>query len=823
MAVAEEDLTAHVEGRSPVEGETLTYVARPRSITAAARRIDPGNREDLAWVPKRSEKWQDEAWAYVDSVPELKFASGFNGNALSRLRIYPAVIIDPDQPPVAIQDAIGSGGVTSKLAADAADETARMEQSDGGIQGLLADFGTILSVSGDSYAVATPETPIEEEQWNVYSESAVTKIDKGLALRQKPGSKPEPFPPGTLFIRIWRRHKRWPGLADSNMRAILSESEELLIYSRQFRTVGRSRNNAGLLYLSNKLDLPPQIDPTTGKPKELTTMEQSLMSSMITPTHDDGSASGVVPHILRGEGKPDELIKHFPLDRKIDESAIARVTFLIQRLAHGLDTPVEVLTGVADVNHWSAWQIEDQSYKMHLQPLAQVPAAGLAKGFLRPALIIRGNPDDVVQRVVYALDASSLVVRPNRAADAKDAFDRLAISWDSFRDYLGFDEGDKPTDEEIAQRALMGLGDFHRTSIGQPGEAIPGLPGGGDSASGGGDAQARFRIAQALGLIPADATPPERERIAITASARDTTPARPPVDVGRRLVDIELKLINRLQASASESMRTALRIAGNRLKARAQGNPVLKRQVNRVDAQRVAAVLGTDQATAAVGGDLTTLLDGQFDDVCDEYDTWTRTAQNHVVALIRRVAPDDETADTAVARYQRNQDANRDAGKAALAAALLVYGTTRLFTPDATPDVGEFDSRLSVPAGLIREALALAGGSTSPGRGPTQNPGDLDWGIAGGVALGPDAQEAIAATGLEYDSMVWQVGWPERPFEPHQDLDGVVVTGFDDEVLGFDGWPASDSGGLLFPGDHDGCQCVLMPIYVESGDAASGD
>jgi hypothetical protein len=36
---------------------------------------------------------------------------------------------------------------------------------------------------------------------------------------------------------------------------------------------------------------------------------------------------------------------------------------------------------------------------------------------------------------------------------------------------------------------------------------------------------------------------------------------------------IELRLIGRLQAMASESMRTALRVAGNRLKNRAQGNP----------------------------------------------------------------------------------------------------------------------------------------------------------------------------------------------------------------------------------------------------------
>lgn len=814
MALAEPDPVPEPTnfGRDPEPGETLTFVARPRSITAAARRIDPGSKEDLAWVPKKGEKWQDEAWAYVDAVPELKFASGFNGNALSRLRLYPAVVVDPDQPAIAIQDAVGEESwCTQKLADDAKDETSRMEQSDGGIPGLLADFGTILSVSGDTWAVATPETPIEDEQWNVYSESAITKTDKGLALRSKPGARPEPFAEGSLFIRIWRRHKRWPGLADSNMRAVLSEAEELLIASRQFRAVMKSRNNAGLLFLSNKLDMAPPIDPSTGKPREMTTFEQAFMASMITPTHDDSSASIVVPHIVRGDGRPDDLIKHFPLDRKIDESAIARVTFLIQRLAHGLDTPVEVLTGVADVNHWSAWQIEDQSYKMHLQPLAQVPAAGLAKGFLRPALQFRGNPVEAVQRVVYALDPSSLVVRPNRAADAKDAFDRIAISWEAFRRYLGFDDGDAPTDDEVAARAIMGLGNFKRSGLAQPGEDVPGLPSGGGNATSGGDGETRRRIAEILGLVPPS------KPIAITAASRPAGSTRT-TNVGRDLVDVELRLIGRLQAMASESMRTALRVAGNRLKNRAQGNPVLKQQVNRIDPMQVAAKLGVDQSTAAVGGDLSTLLSGSFDDVCDEYDAWTLSAQNKVVALIQANAPDEETAQTAIDHYQRNQDRNREAGRAALAAALLTYATGRLFTPDATPDLGEYDSRLSVPAGIIRESLALAGGSTHPSRGPGGNPSETDWGVAGGVALGPDAQEAMSTIGMEYDSMIWQVGWPERPFMPHQDLDGLVVTGFDDEALSFDEWPATDNDGLLFPGDHDGCQCVLMPVYVQSTD-----
>jgi hypothetical protein len=265
MALAEPDPVPEPTnfGRDPEPGETLTFVARPRSITAAARRIDPGSKEDLAWVPKKGEKWQDEAWAYVDAVPELKFASGFNGNALSRSAYVPGGHRRPGPAPVPIQDAVGEESWCRRNWRRRARRDVTDGAADGGIPGLLHEFGDDPDVPGDSWAVATPETPTEDEQWNVYSESAITKTDKGLALREARTRAGTELPDGTLFIRIWRRHSRWPGLADSNMRAVLSECEELLIYSRQFRAVGSPGTTRDLLFLSNKLDMAPPIDPST--------------------------------------------------------------------------------------------------------------------------------------------------------------------------------------------------------------------------------------------------------------------------------------------------------------------------------------------------------------------------------------------------------------------------------------------------------------------------------------------------------------------------------------------------------------------------------
>lgn len=789
-------------GREPRPGETLTYITTPRSITAAARRIDPSNPEDLVHIPKRPEQWQNEAWLYYDAVPEIKFAGRFNGNALSRLQLRVVADVSPDGAPVEVEEAVGEEGITASLAAAALDETIRMGDADV-MSGHMHEFGVDLTIPGDSYMVVTPETPTEPETWQVYSESAISRTKQGLTLRQKPGARPELLPPGTIAHRIWRRHSRWPGLTDSNVRSILSEIEELLIYSRQFRAVGKSRNAAGLLYLHQDLDTPAPATGPNGQATNLTTLEAGLTQSLVTPTYDDASASSVVPHIVRGKGRPDDMIKLFALDRKIDDQAIARVTFLIQRCAHGLDMPVEVLTGIADMNHWNAWAMEDQAYRMHIQPLASVPAFGLAKAHLRPALLARGFPQEAVARVGYEIDPSSLVVRPNRAQDAKDAFDRLGISWDRLRKDLGYGDDDAPSPEEVALRAAMGLGDFR--ARGNTGAEANGLPAGGNTATGGGQATMQPReIAQAYGLIP-------REHIAITASS---TPARKPVDIGSRLAAIEARLRQRLVSSASQQLNGVLRQAGNRMKNRAQGTPELRAMTKGIAPEAICPTLGPLRVAALANGDGQLLDAEQFDETAWDFDRWTRSAQDKAVALLRQYAPDDASAQAAIETFQRNQDANRDTAKAALVAALLAWGTSRLFTPDGKPDLGEWNDRLSVPTSIVREALSLAGGSRGAGRDPGGVPGTDDLGSAGGLFAGPDMQAALGDIGVSVDEWEWFCGDPDRPFEPHHDLEGVTFQGFDDPLLTNDlSWPEYE---FFWPGDHEGCECWAVAVTSQA-------
>jgi hypothetical protein len=64
--------------------------------------------------------------------------------------------------------------------------------------------------------------------------------------------------------------------------------------------------------------------------------------------------------------------------------------------------------------------------------------------------------------------------------------------------------------------------------------------------------------------------------------------------------------------------------------------------------------------------------------------------------------------------------------------------------------------------------------------------------------------------GFTLDGFTWAVGGPTQPFEPHQDLDGAHIENANDDQLA---WDPGDFPyvSVLWPGDHTGCQCVLVP------------
>ena len=462
--------------------QALPYSA-PRPITAAAVQIAINDKGEVERFKQRrtggSSDWQSEAWEYYDAIGEVKYAFNLVASVVSRIRLYAAAVDNPAESPVPVHN---SDVVDQRLASAAERALARLDSAYGGQAGLLRDAALNLSVSGECYLVQFPERKGHgvPESWDIRStdELQVDAKNQYLIIPRRDvvtsGGKNAAAAlklPNTSFVgRIWRAHPRYSEEADSSMRGLLDLCAELLLLNRTFRATARSRLNAGALYLPDGLSVAASPDPDypyddeNNLSPEMTAeeaadeFEDQLIDAMTTPIRDEDSASAVVPLIIRGPAELGDRIKQFKFERSFDPSLAQRADRVLERILQGLDVPKDIVTGLANVKYSNALQIDEALYKAHIEPLMLIIVDALTIMYLRPALISAGFREDEVRRLCIWYDPSQVATRNDRAADADSGFDRMAISYDTWRRAHGFATSDAPDPKEVALRLLVEKG-----------------------------------------------------------------------------------------------------------------------------------------------------------------------------------------------------------------------------------------------------------------------------------------------------------------------------------------------------------------------------
>jgi hypothetical protein len=186
--------------------------------------------------------------------------------------------------------------------------------------------------------------------------------------------------------------------------------------------------------------------------------EDQLMDAMTTPIKDEDSASAVVPLIIRGPAELGDKIKQFKFERSFDPSLAQRADRVLERILQGLDVPKDIVTGLANVKYSNALQIDEALYKAHIEPLMLLIADALTVVYLRPYLLANGFTEPEVDRIVVWYDPSQVATRNDRAADADSGFDKMAVSYETWRRAHGFSEAEAPSPTEVALRLLVEKG-----------------------------------------------------------------------------------------------------------------------------------------------------------------------------------------------------------------------------------------------------------------------------------------------------------------------------------------------------------------------------
>lgn len=397
-------------------------------------------------------RWQLRALDRYDDCGPIWYAAQFYAKPLSKVELVVRVRSDDgelsDAPPeaVALLDRIAGPG-------------------DGGRALLQSQYGKLRFLCGECYLLVTVQAG--REVWEVVSVAEVAVKD-GKVLRDNGLSKVEYHdvsaePPAALeerqavVYRLWNPHPRRSGLADAPMRAVLDDADEFRLLSLAVRARATSRAaGAGLLLYPEEASMAPVVVDPDDDP-DADPFLRALVDSMMAPISEPGSASGVVPITVR---VPMDMIEHF---RHIDlrpQSAYEEKDLrdeALRRIATGLDLPPEVLLGTADVNHWGSWLISEKEWQTHVEPVCRAFCEELTSLYLRPAAAAAGiaNADELV--VWY--DEAAAVLPPDQTADAKEAFDRYAISAETLRRIAGFADEDAPDDDELVRRIALDTGD----------------------------------------------------------------------------------------------------------------------------------------------------------------------------------------------------------------------------------------------------------------------------------------------------------------------------------------------------------------------------
>ena len=457
-----------------------------RPLVAAAVQVNLNDRGEADRFKNRtqaqSSSWQSEAWEYYDAIGEVKYAFNLVASVVSRIRLYAAIVQDPSEAPKPVRQV---ANLDPDLAQAAERALIRLDSAYGGQAGLLRDAALNLSVTGECYLVQMPTlagtgTP---ESWDIRSVDELTLDAKGnyiIAGRREYQAGTSTMngnargalrlPKNAFVGRIWRAHPRYSDEADSSLRGLLDMCAELLLLNRTFRATARSRLNAGALYLPDGLSVAATPDPnypyededglySDPTPEEMADeFEDQLIDAMTTPIRDEDSASAVVPLVIRGPAELGDKIKQFKFERSFDPALAQRADRVLERILQGLDVPKDVVTGLANVKYSNALQIDEALYKAHIEPLMLLIADALTVVYLRPYLIANGYSPADVDRIVVWYDPSAVATRNDRAMDADNGFDRMAVSFQTWRRAHGFSEADAPSPTELGLRIMLEKG-----------------------------------------------------------------------------------------------------------------------------------------------------------------------------------------------------------------------------------------------------------------------------------------------------------------------------------------------------------------------------
>lgn len=426
---------------------------KPNAIVASAARVVAGRRKNLP--SGTGSAWQTEAWEMLDTVGELEFYREWMANAMTRCTLEVIEVLDDgtEQP------------VTAASEGDAAVAWQAMEALFGGAAGqaeMLGMMGGHLAIPGETWLVGLLEPPADPDidMWRVLSKDEVKEQGNRWQIDRGDG-EPEVYARDEVYVtRIWRPHPRKGVEAHSSVRSALPILRQMVgLEKRDAANIDSRLIGNGILAVPTEVTFASPATPDDdGQDPEGDPFLAALIEAGTAAIENPGSAEALFPLLVRAPAANIDKIKHITLASELDNSSMDRLERLIKRLANSLDVPAEVLLGLADVNHWTGWLLDENAIKMHVETTLAIITGGVQTRYLWPCLQGESESfDPALRRFLVRGSTAALRQRPNRAAEATAARADLVITDAAWAREVGFEEGDllDPTSDEYKRKMIQ--------------------------------------------------------------------------------------------------------------------------------------------------------------------------------------------------------------------------------------------------------------------------------------------------------------------------------------------------------------------------------
>lgn len=413
---------AIVAAAMPMSGPGVTRVNRGRSHTT-------------------TEQWQQEAWYYFDAIGELRGPFGWIANAVSQADIH-ATELDPETgKPTGPTDDTQAQAVAAMALGGAAQRS-----------GLLRLLALCWQVPGEAWIIVRPAKRAgDPDVWLVLSGNKVKAKGESWQYTDPYTAELVTLDSRDRLLRIWCPHPNDQAKADSSARPALPICREIEKASQSIAARLDSR-----LAMNGVWMVPEEIDFPKGDHESVGAAIMDLFLSVAeTSIQNPGQAAATVPIVLTIPGEQISQAVWQDFASAFDAAVVELRQDALRRLAATLDMPKDVAEGTqGESNHWSAWQVEESTYKIYIEPLLKAIGDAITELWFRPALVTMGRTPEQAAMFELGWDTTAIVARPDDTENLRDLHDRLLISDAYMLSENGVPEDAAPDEEEYTKRLL---------------------------------------------------------------------------------------------------------------------------------------------------------------------------------------------------------------------------------------------------------------------------------------------------------------------------------------------------------------------------------